>query len=407
MASFLEYWNKLRSYVPGLGPDQAQDYIQSAWRDICDADQEWSFLAATEYWLAPAIITLASVAVEQNSEIVELTVGDLQEIGGLNNPPLTSRQAKFGQGGPVYQILESDVQQVTDGAITATDTTLTSADGPFTSDDVGKLIYVVGAGAGGGDLQTTIASYTSPTEVELTDAAGTTVPSDGVVTWGSTITLDRLYRESTNSNTQMTIARFYYSPLSTDFARIDHLYDPILGYEFAWEIGTPDEIDRMDPQRSAAGNPYRLFFRQFDPDTGLPIYEMWPCPQAQRAYTVKYWRKGGEFATDDEALPPQIPEEVLLMRARLLAYEWAMVADTDRDRRASYANALGYVRSKYSTEGQPGRPLGLLEKAKLQDKSKYRKSFIRRQRRSPMGYPIDSRFSQSHDTGMAGWTGPY
>lgn len=406
MASFIDYWNKLRVYVPALGPNQAEDFIQAAWRDICDADQEWSFLAATEYWLAPGIITLPSVAVTQNDETVALTVADLPLIGGLNNPSLTQRQAKFGQGGPVYQILDTDVQQVTDGAINALGTTLTSVSGPFTVEDVGKLIYVVGAGSSGTDLQTTIASFTSPTEVELTDSAGTTV-SGATITWGSTITLDRLYREVTVGNTQMTIARFYYSPLSTDFARIDHLYDPILGYEFAWEIGTPDEIDRMDPQRSAAGNPYRLFFRQFDSETGLPIYEMWPCPQAQRAYTVKYWRKGGTFTEDTESLPPQIPEELLLMRARLLAYEWAMVIDPERDRRASYANALGYVRSKYSTEGQPGRPLGLLEKAKLQDKSKYRKAFIRRQRSRPMGYPIDSRFSQSHDVGLAGWTGPY
>lgn len=67
----------------------------------------------------------------------------------------------------------------TDGAITASDNTFTSAGGPggneFTESYVGKTITVSGAGADGADLETTIASFTSATEVELTDAAATTV----------------------------------------------------------------------------------------------------------------------------------------------------------------------------------------------------------------------------------------
>lgn len=407
MSNFLTYWNKLRNYVPSLSPEQAQDMVNEAWRDICDADDEWSFLHATEYWLAPSLITLASVGVTQNDDTVDLTIDGLVQIAGLNNPPLTLYQAKFGQGGPVYGIESSDVQQVTDGAMTSPSTTLTCAtSAPFAAGDVGKLIRVAGAGAGGADLDTTIATYVSPTQVTLTDAPSTTV-AGATVTWGSTITLDRLFRESTNADIQMILARRYYSPLSTDFARLDHIYDPILGYEFGWEIGDPDEIDRIDAQRTATGNAYRVFYREFDQDTALPVYELWPTPSAQRAFTVQYWRKSGEFTSDTEALPPQIPEQLLLMRARILAYEWAMVSDPDRDRRNSYANALGYVRSKYSTEGQPGRPLGLLEQAKRKDKSIYRKAFIRAQRRRPAGYPIDSRFAQSHDVGLSGWTGPY
>lgn len=62
-----------------------------------------------------------------------------------------------------------------DGAITATDNTFTSAGAAFAETDVGKLIKVGGAGAAGATLITTIADYNSPTSVELTAAAGTTV----------------------------------------------------------------------------------------------------------------------------------------------------------------------------------------------------------------------------------------
>lgn len=72
--------------------------------------------------------------------------------------------------------LTSDIM-AQDGAITASDATLTSASGPFTGAMVGNPIVVNGAGAGGIPLSTTIASYTSATEVELTDAASTTVTS--------------------------------------------------------------------------------------------------------------------------------------------------------------------------------------------------------------------------------------
>lgn len=62
----------------------------------------------------------------------------------------------------------------TDGAITASDNTLTST-GSFASRSAGDTVWVEGAAAAGADLWTTIASVTSDDEVELTDAAGTTV----------------------------------------------------------------------------------------------------------------------------------------------------------------------------------------------------------------------------------------
>lgn len=64
-----------------------------------------------------------------------------------------------------------------DGAITATDNTFSSTGASFTNDYVGKVFTVAGAGASGATLTTTVASVTSATEIELTDAAGTTVSS--------------------------------------------------------------------------------------------------------------------------------------------------------------------------------------------------------------------------------------
>lgn len=75
-------------------------------------------------------------------------------------------------------------------AITAADNTLTSADNPWTSDDVGKLIDVQGAGTDGATLRSAIAAYTSPGSVELVNAAQTTVEASktsvaGAAIWGN------------------------------------------------------------------------------------------------------------------------------------------------------------------------------------------------------------------------------
>lgn len=64
---------------------------------------------------------------------------------------------------------------VADAATTSGDNTLTSATAAFTSEDVGRQVTVTGAGAGGNDLITTIATVTDASTVELTDPAGTTV----------------------------------------------------------------------------------------------------------------------------------------------------------------------------------------------------------------------------------------
>lgn len=408
MATFIDYTNRLRQWVPAMSPEQSEDFVNQAWRDIREANEEWSFLQATEYWLAPAAIILETLGVTQWSTILSLSVANLTQIGGLINPPITQRQLRFGlSGGPIYGIASTNVQQVSDGAMTASSATLTCAtSAPFAAGDVGLLIVVEGAGSGGADLETTIATYVSPTQVTLTVAASTTV-SGSDVTWGSTITLDRQYTEATNADQTAQLYRIYYSPLTTDFQRIDHLYDPIMGYEFGWEILGRDDLDRIDPQRSSQTQPYRLFYHSFDQTTGLPVYEMWPGPTAEKAYTVSYWRLGLDFSNDDDALPPQITEELLMTRARMLAYEWAMTAHPDRYTRQSYANALGYIRGRYSTEGQPGRPLGLLDQAKRRDYSIALKEGRLRGRRPGPGWPIDSNFLKSHAFPSGWYGGPY
>jgi hypothetical protein len=403
VSNFLIYSNKLRQWVKSLSPEQSEDFINDAWRDIREANDQWSFLLAQEYWLAPGSISLTGVGVTQfSSTLILNNHNNLLLVAGLNNPPITNRQLRFGlSGGPIYEISGTNALKVTDGAITSGTSLLTSISGPFDATHVGRLIVVVGAGSGGSNLQTTIASFVSPTQVNLTINASTTVGPNATISWGSTITLARLYNEDTNANNTALLYRIYFSPQTTDFQRLDHLLDPITGYEFGWDIESIDELDRRDPQRSAVREPYRLFFHHFDIVTGLPVYELWPGPSVSRAYVVTFWRLGLPFTNDTDALPPQITEELLLTRARLLAYEWGEANDPDPKMRQSYSSLKQYIRNRYSTEAQPGRPLGLLDQAMRRDEEVSLVQGRKGPRQPGPGWPVDSNFAQSH--AIPGW----
>jgi hypothetical protein len=79
---------------------------------------------------------------------------------------------------------KGDGQISSAGSIIAGSNVLTDTRRPYTALDVGKTVYVVGAGVAGTVLQTTIASYRAQDMVLLSAAAPTTVASAEVV-WGT------------------------------------------------------------------------------------------------------------------------------------------------------------------------------------------------------------------------------
>ena len=88
-----------------------------------------------------------------------------------------------------YTTLPVAPRSVSDAAITTATTTLTSATAAFVANDVDALITIGGAGAAAADLTTRIVSVTSATEVEVADAASTTVSAETLDiytgSWGS------------------------------------------------------------------------------------------------------------------------------------------------------------------------------------------------------------------------------
>lgn len=397
MGNFLTYVNRLRQYVPNLSPQQSEDFINAAWRKICDANDEWSFLLREGYWQSPASINLTGLTVTQNSSTINLSHSSLQQLAGQNNPALTTRQLKIGSsGGPLYEIASTDCQSALGDITILTNTsTVLSAQGVFGPEVVGLKITIPNAGASGANLNSTITAYTSPSEITISTPAVSTV-SNANAYWGSTLTLNRPYGEQSDTEAAVQIYKVYYKPADTSFRRLSHIVDPIYGYWWGSLIRHVTELNRQDPRRSSQGQPYQIFFSHYDATDSLPVYELWPGPTMDRNFSYWYWRNCPEFVNDTDQLPPIVPEELLMLGSRILAYEWAMTQEPDKSKRQSYMNALSMMRTQYSTDSQPGRPLGLLEHAKRADRNTYAKEFLRQPRGRMVGWPIDSNFLQSH-----------
>lgn len=110
-------------------------------------------------------------------------LGNYRSVGTIRDvPDLTFSLDSFDVSTEIEALLTQAYagREVNTGAMTAADATLTATGGGFAAADVGRMVIVAGAGTDGAELVTTIASVTSATEVELTDAAATTVTSANV-----------------------------------------------------------------------------------------------------------------------------------------------------------------------------------------------------------------------------------
>jgi hypothetical protein len=213
-------------------------------------------------------------------------------------------------------------------------------------------------------------------------------------------TLDRMFSAVTTPAATYVVNRPYFTPPGgEDFIRFYSVVDPTEGYPVE-----PDflrvELDRMDPQRQATGNPYRIAYFSLDPVTkALPLFEAWPTPDTARLLETQYTSKGlVDWSTSQRALtdqnftfPPQLNTEVLEHRALWLAYQWA---EANKGR---YEELRGITWRFMWQEAQRDYNLAVT-KAQRVDRELALLTLVNpAQPRSP----LDAKFWQSHD--VVGW----
>ncbi len=137
----------------------------------------WVSLSGIAFLVTPNDLAIASGSAILSAATPRFTAADVGKA-------ITIQGAGVAGAALVTTISSASIS-VSDGSITSTMTTLTSATGPFVAGDVGSVVTITGAGPAGGVLTTRITVYNSATSVTVADAASTTVAGTGVITYQS------------------------------------------------------------------------------------------------------------------------------------------------------------------------------------------------------------------------------
>jgi len=214
-----------------------------------------------------------------------------------------------------------------------------------------------------------------------------------------TITLDRVYTEVPNATASFLVYRCYYRPPSTDFIRFMAVIDPLNGYPLNLRrYQTKAHLDRVDPQRGSQGQAYYVANYGLDPLLNVPMFEFWPHPTVVQTFQCWYQRKGLDLS-DTNDLPPSIPVDLLMMRGRYRAYEWAMANQGafPELRGVNWSYLMSTLDESRRGRGVANSYTTALQRAKKIDEEIMVRNVIIPARARGFAFPIDAAFIQSHD----------
>jgi hypothetical protein len=159
-----------------------------------------------------------------------------------------------------------------------------------------------------------------------------------IVGWDNvnTLTLDRPFGEGTQTGAPYSIYKAYYEAPSLPFS-------PLAGYDAAmirpisltnkasgYAVNgrrlymSQEELNRLDPQRGATGDPYGLVSYGRNA-LGQPIYELYPAPVNGTTYYLTYYTRWPDlsFTVDFPQVPYGLVNCVMDL-ARAFACGWAL-----------------------------------------------------------------------------------
>ena len=331
MENFLAYYSNLKSWVPKLPVELAKKLVNRARVDIYSA-RLWSFLIVESQLTSPPLISAGSATFTQYQNTVTGDATASAAWTGLANPIITFRQIRQSSG-PIYNIIGAD--------------------------------------------------FTNPNAVVLT--------------------LDRPYQEGTGANTGYSIYQAYYPPTdpdtnapTADFVKWLSIYDPINGYALKLNM-TQQRLNQLDPLRGDVGQPYFVSTYKDSLDSNgdpIPFFELWPHPTDGVSRKCFYKKGALDFSAATDALPSELPVELLEVRARYRAYEWAE-ANKGTHPELQKTNWLAMRQELMNPNDRSSYPY-LLAKCKAEDENRMPINFVQSSN-AQFRFPIDSDFLQKHE----------
>ena len=332
--NFISYVSAAKGWVPKLDFELCKQLVNDARRDIYSS-RMWSFLIRQTTFTCPGLIATGSASFTQYSNTVTGDAAASAAWTGLSNPIITQRQIRQA-GGPLYNI-------------TAFDDTV-------------------------------------PTAVVLT--------------------LDRPYQEPTASGQTYNLYQAYYPCIdpntggpTADIEKWETVFDPINGYPLKLNK-TQEWLNRVDPQRGDIGQAYYVCSYKDQPPAQnggiepIPYWELWPHP-TDGVSRIGFYKGGAQdWSAQLDAMPSELPIELLEVRTRYRLYEWA-AANTGVHPELQKTNWQMLMREIMNPLNRGGYPY-LMAKAKKQDEERFQTNFCSRPN-TGYRFPIDSDFLQAHE----------
>lgn len=170
-------------------------------------------------------------------------------------------------------------------------------------------------------------SFSPITTRQFRVAAGTVYNITEWDTVTDTLTLDRIYGESTTAGATFSIYQVYYPAPFEDHLTFMSVRD-MTNFVDLFLNQPRSIIDARDPQRTWYYFPTHVFGYMTDqnPESDtyrFMLYELWGAPQYALTWQLYGIRKLTDLVDDDDVLPPAIGEDCVVARAKYYAYEWA------------------------------------------------------------------------------------
>jgi hypothetical protein len=159
---------------------------------------------------------------------------------------------------------------------------------------------------------------------------------DGV----NTLTIDRPWMEPAAVGQSYMIYQAYFTAPVLDFNRFFSVRDTTNGNPLNYWSYSQRDLAARDPQRTNFNQPCHVVPYQWDARVGSAtlgwmMYELWPHPLTRMPYTLVYLRRGPALVLPTDTVSPPLTEELVMWRAKEVAYLWKEAARGDGLSRAS------------------------------------------------------------------------
>lgn len=236
-----------------------------------------------------------------------------------------------------------------------------------------------------------------------------------------TMTLDRIYGETSAGGAIYSIYKCYYGPPSSDgvtpnndFLRHLSITNPLQGYTIRGKrlYMTGPDLNQRDPLRGALGYPYYMATYQptpiptppnnvtgtayNQPTYGQMQYEAWPHPTFQMELKCLYERLHVDMQPSDY-IPAQCPDTLITYKANEYAYRWAATNS------ARVPELKGINWMTLLLESQKRYRQALVDAKRVDNEVQVIIIKPGATGMYALNGPIDSNFSQSHDYPILGW----